>query len=321
VKASAAKDQVYELGALPAQGGVTRYAIIPQQDVDAWGDGIGPSQDEPRPDLVPACEAVASACIAQQGQLGRAAASKLRAELSDALLWTREHYEPERGAFVHFAHAVSSVAVRRFREAFTPARLRLELVEERLRARAFASETGLVQYLAAVRKVLEQLARRSAQRFRVDGSLDGDLIDECELRLLELFRGGDPLIFRPYERPGRAAFVQVYEQMRGRARRLKRLYVVMPITDAIFRRWAPSAEEILLEEERRQVCARGVKQLKKNLTCRQQQWLEAFEKEVWGKEHGLRARAAAQMGVDKSQATRAAEHIAKAARALKLDDF
>lgn len=321
MKASAAKGQVYELGALPPDHvGVTRFAIVPQQDVDAWGASTGPSQDEPRPDLVPACEAVASACAAQQGPLGRAAADELRAWLSDALLWARKHYEPERGEFAPFAHAVSSLAVRRFRETFTRAELRRELDEEHWRREAFASEAGLVTYLAAVRKALETLARRSPHRFRVAGLPDSDLIDECEVRLIEIVRGGDPLAFRPYERPGRPAFLQLYDELRGRARRRRVFYVVMPITDAVFRRWAPSAEEILLEQERRLACARGVERLKAGLTRRQQEWLAALEKEVWGKEHGIRARAAARMGVNKAQATRAVGHIARAARALKLDD-
>lgn len=270
---------------------------------------------DPFPELAPACREHAAQI--ELPLLGRGSEKALRRRIESALTWARRHYDPEQGSFWIFAHVVVEAAQKSFFTRITARRRKEELDDQNVRDQlGVAGDKGLEQYVVNVEKQLR--AKLGYRRFRVPSERQEDLVADTVLKIVELVRrGSPPFPFAKYEVAGVPAYVALFDEVRAAARKNQRLTVVtrpIDLPDGSF----PSAEEMLLEAERRQALKALPGKLAERLSATQRRWLDAFL--VAAAEDGdlNLALAASRSGLHRAQAVRAAAHIAAAGKRYKL---
>jgi hypothetical protein len=306
---------VYEIEPPRADSIQGSYIIVPEAEAASWDEaGAVPSSDA-APELLAVCREIAAKLVLPR--LGRGAEREIRRRTDLALAWARKHYSSERGPFEDFALAVLRVAARRFRHQFSSRRLREELFDQELRDLCRESDDGLLEYLDLVRELLEKAHR--FRRFREQREREEDLISDTITKIIEVVRlGARPFPFAKYERAGLTAFVTIHDEVRAAARRHRRLVLVgrpIDLPTGTF----PSAEDALLDRERRALLEGLPRKLAAHLTRKQQHWLAAFQRAAEDDNRVL-VGAAGELGVHRSQATRAADRIAATARRFRLLD-
>jgi hypothetical protein len=270
------------------------------------------------PELLPESRQIIASSIADAGPLGRGSIRELHVRLNLAMEWARAHFEESLGPFQPFAEATARVALRRFSLKVPQRLLLLELDDQKVRDGLLTSDVGLSDYLGETRHILSDLQRGSASRHRLGGQRNQELIDETVVRILDLIRNGErPFPFAKYERPGRPAYLQVYEDVRSAARR--KLRVALACGSAIFTPpLSPSPEEQLIQAHSSREIASFPERLAPHLSKKQRRWLAVFL-ELIEREGNLSLSAAAStMGVHKAQAGRVMEKLAAAARRFHL---
>jgi hypothetical protein len=306
----------------------TTRRTIEDELVDGEFEEMGsPGRDVDRPDREPDPELMrrGEAHLRQHteklaGSHGRASLRWLERKCAGQIEWAATAYVEEKGSFEHFLGRLFNKKTALLRKTFPKGNFGEELLDQRARAQAAASDKALVVHLQKTEATLRRL-QKVATYWRVQGLADEDVRQQCILKLIEMLR--NDAHFGEFERPGRSATLVVCRAVRDELRNERRVQRALqaqaqggyepPTTD--------HALELCLRVERAEVSRKALENVRWRLSRPQTQWFKVLRDAANDSSDIYPAALAEKLGKNRSTAARALEAIGQAVDACTAGYF